>query len=124
MGPLVPDPVNRRGEDPAPTFRKLTDDLSFMSDSLVALRTFETLRVLDVLKSWPELSPTNVQVYAQGRMGMHGRLAAALDSRIERCDWHDGFRFTDLVRNRNYDAADIKSILLPGVLRYFDLDEL
>jgi hypothetical protein len=124
MGPLKPDPINSRGEGLTSTFRKLADDLSFLGDSLVALRTFELLRALDVLSDWPELATTGVRIYAQGRVGMHGPLAAALDSRIEKCEWHDNFRFTDFVRNRNYDATDIKSILLPGVLRYFDLDEL
>jgi len=124
MGPLKPDPVNNRTESAPATFRKLGDDLSFIGDSLVALRTYETLRSLDVLATFPGLATDGVRVYAQGRMGLHGRLAAALDPRIIACDWRESFRYSDLVRNRNYDASDIKSILLPGALRYFDWDEL
>ncbi len=124
MGPLKPDPVNNRTESAPATFRKLGDDLSFIGDSLVALRTYETLRSLDVLATFPELTTEGVRVYAHGRMGVHGRLAAALDARIVGCDWRESFRFSDWVRNRNYDATDIKSVLLPGALRYFDLDEL
>jgi hypothetical protein len=124
MGPLKPDPINARAQNTIPTFRKLADDLSFMGDSLVALRTYETLRVLDVLAAWPELSSADTRIYAHGRMGVHGRLAAAIDPRIAGCDWQEGFRFADFVRHRNYDETDIKSVLLPGVLRHFDLDEL
>jgi hypothetical protein len=57
-------------------------------------------------------------------MGLPGRLAAAIDPRLTAGEWSGAFRFTDIVRNRNYDSTDIKSILLPGALRYFDLDEL
>jgi cephalosporin-C deacetylase-like acetyl esterase len=124
MGPLKPDPLNSRAENAFPTFRKLVDDLSFLGDSLVALRTFETLRALDVVSAWPDFTPGEIRVYAHGRMGVHGRLAAAIDRRIVECDWQEGFRFADLVRNRNYDATDIKSVILPGALRYFDLDDL
>lgn len=124
MGPLKPDPVNNRSETAPATFRKLVDDLSFIGDSLVALRTYETLRALDVLATYPELERDGVRVYAHGRAGLHGRLAAALDPRIVACDWSESFRYSDLVRNPNYDASDIKSVLLPGALRYFDLDEL
>jgi hypothetical protein len=124
MGPLKPDPLNSRAEALTATFRKLVDDLSFIGDSLVALRTFEMLRALDVLADWPELTTTGVRIFAEGRVGVHGRLAATVDARIEQCEWRNGFRFSDFVRNRNYDSTDIKSVMLPGALRYFDLDEL
>ena len=123
MGPLKPDPITAGG-DATRTFSKLTDDLSFLGDSLVALRTFETLRAIEVLATWPELAHDDVRVHAQGRMGMHGKLAAAIDSRIKACAWHDSFRFADFVRRRDYDSTDIKSVLLPGALAWFDLDEL
>lgn len=124
MGPLKPDPVNSRAEAASATFRKLVDDLSFLGDSLVALRTYETLRALDVLPSFPDLATNDVRIYAVGRIGVHAKLAGALDARIKSCEWKDGFRFSDIVRKRDYDANDIKSIILPGVLKYFDLDEL
>jgi hypothetical protein len=124
MGPLKPDPLSARAENVFPTFRKLADDLSFLGDSLVALRTFETLRALEVLGTWPELARDDVRIYAHGRMGLHGKLAAAIDPRIAACAWHESFRFADLVRKRDYDSTDIKSVLLPGALGYFDLDEL
>jgi hypothetical protein len=124
MGPLQPDALQARADNLVQTFRKLVDDLSFMGDSLVALRTHEVLRAIDVLTDWPQLSLANLRIHGHGRMGVHARLAAAVDPRITQCDWQDGFRFADFVRNRNYDSTDIKSVLLPGALRYFDLDEL
>jgi hypothetical protein len=125
MGPLKPDPLQARSDNLTATFRKLVDDLSFIGDSLVALRTYETLRAIDAIAAtWPELSSTDLRIFAHGRMGLHGRLAAALDPRIAACEWRESLRFADFVRQRDYDPTDIKSVLLPGALRYFDLDEL
>ena len=124
VGPMKPDPINARPDGLTMTYRKLVDDLSFLGDSLVALRTFEVLRALDVVATWPGFSAGPIRVYGHGRMGLPGRLAAAIDPRLAACEWNGAFRYSDLVRNRNYDSTDIKSILLPGALRYFDLDEL
>ncbi|MFM7752697.1 MAG: alpha/beta hydrolase [Opitutaceae bacterium] len=124
VGPMRPDPINARPDGLTTTFRKLVDDLSFIGDSLVALRTFEVLRALEVVAAWPGFTPGPIRIYGDGRLGLPGRLAAALDARITACDWRGAFRYTDIVRNRNYDATDIKTVILPGVLQYFDLDEL
>jgi hypothetical protein len=50
--------------------------------------------------------------------------AASLAPTVKGCDWQDGFEFSDFVRTRSYDSKGIKPFVLPGVLRYFDLDEL
>jgi hypothetical protein len=77
-----------------------------------------------VLGAWAELNRDDVRFYARGRTGVHAKLAAALAPDVKGCEWQDGFRFSDFVRTRAYDAKDIKPFILPGVLRYFDLDEL
>jgi dienelactone hydrolase len=125
MGPLKPDAINSRPETGFyETMHKLADDLAWMGDSFVALRTYEVLRVLDVLREWPELATNDVRIFAEGRAGVHGRLATALDPRIAACDWRGGFLFADFVRSRTYEPVGIKQLIFPGVLRYFDLNEL
>jgi hypothetical protein len=125
MGPLKPDAINQGpADDLYGTWRKLSDDLEWMGDSMIALRTYQALRSLEVLGAWPELNRDEVRFYARGRTGVHAKLAAALAPNVKGCEWQDGFRFSDFVRTRSYDAKDIKPFILPGVLRYFDLDEL
>ena len=125
MGPLKPDALN-----PGPvgdlygTWRKLSDDLEWMGDSMVALRTYQALRAIEVLAEWPELNREDVRFYADGRSGVHAKLAAALAPAAAGCEWQNGFAFTDFVRTRSYDAKDLKPYILPGVLRYFDIGEL
>jgi hypothetical protein len=125
MGPLKPDAINTgQMQEFYGTWHKLSDDLDWLGDSLVALRTFELLRSIEVLAEWPELERAHVQFYAVGRMGVHAKLAAALDARVAGCEWRESFKFADFVRSRRYEAHDVKSFLLPGVLRYTDTDEL
>jgi len=125
MGPLKPDAINQGPiGDLYGTWRKLSDDLEFMGDSMVALRTYQALRSIDVLTEWPELNRDDVRFYAEGRIGVHAKLAAALAKNVTGCEWRDGFRFSDFVRTRSYDSKDVKPFILPGVLRYFDIDEL
>ena len=91
---------------------------------MVALRTYQALRSIEVLGEWPELKRDDVRFYAEGRIGVHAKLAAALAPNVKGCEWQDGFKFTDFVRTRSYDSKGIKPFILPGVLRYFDVDEL
>jgi hypothetical protein len=125
MGPLKPDAINQGPiGDLYGTWRKLSDDLEWLGDSMLALRTFEALRSIEVLGEWPELNRDEVRFYAEGRTGVHAKLAAALAPQVQGCEWQDGFRFTDFVRTRSYDSKDLKPFVLPGVLRFFDIDEL
>ena len=125
MGPLKPDAINQGPTDDLyGTWRKLSDDLDWMGDSMVALRTYQALRSLEVLGEWPELNRDEVRFYAEGRIGVHAKLAAALAPTVKGCEWRDGFTFTDFVRTRFYDSKNIKPFILPGVLRYLDIDEL
>lgn len=125
MGPLRPDAINQGPiGDLYGTWRKLSDDLEWMGDSMVALRTYQALRSIEVLGEWPELKRDDVRFYAEGRIGVHAKLAASLAPTVKGCEWQDGFKFSDFVRTRAYDSKDIKPFILPGVLRYFDLDDL
>lgn len=125
MGKLQPDRINRHTHyEFYGTFHKFSDDLDWMGDSLVALRTFETLRALDVLQEWPELTLEGLRIHGHGRLGLYGRLAQALDARIAGGDWQESFAFADFVKTRSYPTANVKSLILPGVLRYFEVDEL
>lgn len=62
--------------------------------------------------------------FATGRIALHAKLASVLDPRVKGSEWQDGFKFSDFVRSRLYDAREVKTFSLPGVLRHFDLDEL
>jgi hypothetical protein len=104
---------------------KLSDDLTWLNDSLCALRIYDVLRTVELIGEWRGIHTDDLHLYAEGRAGIYGRLAAALEPRIRRVEIAGGFRaFEDVISNRHYDSRGIKSILLRGMLHYFDLPEL
>lgn len=104
---------------------KLSDDLAWLDDSLCALRVYDVLRTLEVIGEWRGLRDDDLHLYADGRAGIYGRLAAALEPKIRRVEIAGGLRaFADLLSERHYESRGVKSILLRGMLRHFDLPEL
>lgn len=125
MGPLSPDAISDYPmKDFYGTFQKFADDLYWLGDSLVALRTFELIRSLEALPKFEGVNPEDVRIYAYGRMGVHGKLAAAIEPRIGSIEWEEPFTFSELAGARFYPADGIKEFVLPGVLEIFDLDEI
>jgi hypothetical protein len=108
------------------TMFKFADDLVWLDDSLPALRTWELIRALDVAAAtFDDVEAADVVVHAAGRFTLYAELAALLDPRFRRLELEDRFEgFADLVRSRHYVDADVKSIVLPDVLRHFDLPDL
>jgi hypothetical protein len=108
------------------TMFKLADDLVWLDDSLPALRTWELIRALDVVAAtFDDVDPADVVVHAEGRFTLYAELAAFLDTRFRRLELENRFEgFADLVRSRHYVDADVKAVILPDVLRHFDLDDL
>jgi hypothetical protein len=107
------------------TIHKLATDLIFLDDDLAALRTWDTLRALDMIAVWPGLVAADVRVCAHGRQGIYGRLAAALDDRIRGVEVVEGLQsYAEWAGARHYDSRDIYSVIMRGALRYFDLPEI
>ncbi|MEO6848807.1 MAG: acetylxylan esterase [Chthoniobacterales bacterium] len=125
MGPHHPHTINFHDHfNFYGTFQKFADDLIWMNDSLPALRIYEVLRAVELVTELSDLDSANIEVFAQDRYGVYTQLAAALEPRIKRHEWQNVFTYKEISENRHYDSFDIKSLLLPGVLRHFDLDEL
>ncbi len=105
---------------------KLADDLTWIGDSLAALRTYDVLRAVDLLVEF-DLAP-DVRIFADGKAGrecLYGILAAFVDDRVGGLDVEGPLpRFAEWIRDRHYDSRGIKGILLPGVLELFDVDDL
>jgi len=108
------------------TMFKLADDLIWLDDSLPALRTWELIRALDVVAaSFDDVDAADVIVHAAGAFSLYAELAAFLDPRLRKLELEDRFEgFAALARSRHYDEEAIKSVVLPGALQHFDLDDL
>ena len=124
VGPLAPFTTG----DPQAAFgviHKLNDDLAWLGDSLTGLRTYDVTRAVDVLEHLPLLRSDEVTLYGQGRYAVYGQLAAAIDERIGGIEVVHGMgSYAEWVRDRHFDVHDIRSVILPGMLRHFDLPDL
>jgi hypothetical protein len=104
---------------------KLATELLWLDDSIAAMRTYDVLRSLDVIEQWHGLKTDDIQIYAHGKQGIYGQMAAVLDNRVGNVTVQDGMdSFTEWVGARYYDQSDIMSVILPAILTYFDLPDL
>lgn len=125
-GVCTPQPINPRPlHDLYGTIHKLTCDLFWLDDSLAAIRAFDVIRALDMVKELPGASAEHTVVYAPDRYSIFAELAAALDGRISRLEIGERPEsVADWVRSRHYDPTDSVCTILPEMLRYFDLPDL
>jgi hypothetical protein len=105
---------------------KLCHDLIWLGDSIAALRTFDVVRALDMLDERKNILKSDHKVFGSGNYGLYALLAASVDNRIHELDVADCFiSFSEIVKSkRYYSDMDISSVVLPGVLRHFDLPDL
>jgi hypothetical protein len=107
------------------TLHKFAADLFWLDDSLAALRTFDVVRALDIVEWLSGGTNGDIRLYTDGRFGLYGQLAELLDNRLKRVDVVNGIgSIAELVRSRHYDTLDSEGIMMPGMLRYFDLPDL
>jgi len=127
MGPLEPHPFNCTEDLKAhyATMFRVCDDLVTLGDSLAALRTYDVLRSLDTLGKWGGLNGEDVRCYLHGPYGIYGALASALEERLKHLTWIDPMMpWCQLLETKYYNDRDIKSLIIPGLVRLSDWTEL
>ncbi len=106
-------------------YYKIARDLIWLGDSLPALRAYDVTRALDMIGAWEGLDASDISVYACGRYGIYGLMAAAVDNRIKKIAYAgEEVSFRDMVVSRYYNSYDASSIVMPGILEYFDIGDL
>lgn len=126
VGNIMPKPLNSMPpNDFLGVIFKLTHDLMWLNDSLAAIRVYDIIRALDAIELIKETKKEDIRLYAFGRQGFYALLAAFLDERVQSIAVDGGIEsFSALVRSRYYNHYDIMSIILPGMLKYFDLPDI
>jgi hypothetical protein len=103
----------------APLYRRA----SVVGRNLVGLRAEDVLHALDVLAARADVDPTRIEAFGQGSFGVPLLHAAVLDERISRLALQEtpvSYRaFLDHPVHRG-----LPEILVPGVLRHYDIDDL
>ena len=125
-GNIAPHPLNNN--DPLDFYGvvfKLACDLIWLDDSLALMRTYDVLRALDVVETFPGIRKGGANINVHGRQSLYFQLAALLDSRINDIEITDGMEnFSEWAGMRHYDHYNIMSVNIPGTLKYFDLPDI
>jgi hypothetical protein len=126
VGPLLPNPINARElNSNFGTLHKLDMDLLWLGDSLAAIRTYDVIRAVEMASQLKGAQGQDIRIYTSGRSSLYAQLAAAIDNRISDLEIVNGHDLIgDWVRARHYSEEDKVGYTLPGMLRYFDLNEL
>jgi hypothetical protein len=89
--------------------------------SLAGLRTADVLRAVDVLAARPDVA--GIDVFGRGPFAVPVLHAAVLDPRIRRVALEDALVSYRAVLDHPIHR-DLPEVVLPGVLRHYDLDDL
>jgi cephalosporin-C deacetylase-like acetyl esterase len=90
---------------------------------LPGMQTFDVLSALAYLASRPDVDPRHISVYTKGAAATLGVYAATSDRQVERVVSDQSPKsYLSLTEEKIHD--DISGIVIPGVLRDFDLPDL
>jgi len=127
VGPLLPhhDPARENPLGPFGVVDRYTDELVWLGDSMAALRTYDVLRAVEVAAGAPDADPADIRLYGRGRYALYASLAALLEPAVREVRTADRpSSVGDFVAQTRYEWADSQAVILPGMLRYFDLEDV
>ncbi|MBQ3792196.1 MAG: acetylxylan esterase [Clostridia bacterium] len=108
------------------TLYKLDCDLLYCGDSMPALRVYDVLRCIEMLKHEIGLTDDLITLYAEGKHGMYATMAAFLNEKVGVLYSDDTIRSAEDVFIKPWYTpyVDFYSQIIPGMLRYFDFGEI
>ena len=107
------------------TLFTLACDLLYSGDSLAAMHLYDTLRALDMLKESFGVSDRDIEIYSEGADGVCGVMAAFLRPDCG-ARYGEGLLKVegDVIGRYPFIYDNTLAQVIPGMLRYFDFDEL
>ena len=105
------------------TMYKMCCDLMYMDDSMAAMQTYHLLRTVDMLKEYLHID--QISFYCDGPEGVYGVMAGYLTG-IAR-EYGDSLLHSvegQILSQRPLLYDNTLSYVIPGMLEYFDYDEL
>ena len=108
------------------TMYKLSCDLIYMNDSMVALRSYDVLRAIEMLKEVYEIKASDITLYCESAYGVYGVIAAFLNKEVNVSYSDDLLEsvFEQRIKPFALKYNDDLSVIMPGMLKYFDYNEL
>lgn len=126
VGYIEAAPINDGNiKDQYKTLYKLCGDLLFMNDSMVALRSWDVLRAVEMLKEVFCLCENEITLYCSGNYGIYGVIAAFINQNVNVV--YDNVMNSvkeSMIMPWGRKYNDDLSLIMPEMLLYFDYNEL
>jgi dipeptidyl aminopeptidase/acylaminoacyl peptidase len=95
----------------------------FVGKTLAGMQVYDVLRAFDWLRAQPGVDPRRITLRGRGNGAVLALYAAALEPRIAAVEVSGGpASYLDIVRAKTHQG--IESLVVPGVLRQFDLPDV
>lgn len=112
-------------KDQYKTLYTLCGDLLFMNDSMVALRSWDVLRAVEMLKNVYDICESDITLYCCGDYGIYGVIAAFINQNVNVI--YDNILQSvqeSKIRPWGLKYNDDLCLIMPEMLKYFDYNEL
>jgi len=105
-------------------FSNFANNLLVNGDNVVAMRVRGICRALDALEKIIG-EDTEFGIITKGKYNLYALMAKLIDDRIQFVDEYEPLKSIRYIAERKYyNNHNIKSLLMPGMLKYFDIDDL
>ncbi len=117
MGKCEPYDLNlaRDKKGPSGVIKKLNDDLMFLGDSLCALRTYDLLRTIELIKD--KFSTNDITLLGVGMASVYARIAEILDEDIK-TEFKDEISLYDIINDKYYESYNVSGVIMPELALY------
>ena len=127
-GALEPSPVNTRDIHAMfGTLYKFADDLNWIGDSICALRSFDVIRCIEMLRCSALFNENNYELYAEGVQGIYAYNAGkALGDKFEiPFVWEKRpVELTGICKEMLYDTNRVWEYIIPGMAEFYGKKEI
>jgi len=105
---------------------KLSRDLIFCGDSMAAMHCYDVLRTIEMLHTSFGVKEEDITLYCDGNDGIYGVVAGFLNEKVKR-EYGENMLWNvekQILGQEIFKYEDTLSVIIPGMLQYFDYDEL
>ena len=105
-------------------FVNFANNMMVNGDNIVAMRARGICRALDALE---EITAGQAEfgIMTKGKYNLYALMAKLIDERIQFVEEYEPLESVrNIAERKYYNLHNIRSIVMPGMLRYFDIDDL
>lgn len=108
------------------TLYRLCCDLIYSGDSMAAMHCYDVLRAIEMLGAQFGIREQDITLYCEGTDGVYGIMAGFLNEKV-RMEYGKNLLINvekEVLGQKAFCYDNTLSLLIPGMLRYFDYEEL